>query len=237
MSTETRRFARRPAGPARGSIAGEWTSPALGSVPLTGWSLWEEWESDPTAGAGSSPLTTKGDVYTYSTADARLAVGTDGWVLTADSAQATGIKWAAAGGISDGDKGDITVSASGATWTIDNDVVTYAKMQNVSATDRLLGRSSIGAGDVEEIACTAAGRAILDDADATAQRTTLGLVAIASSGSASDLSAGTVPTARLGSGTADGTTFLRGDQTWAAPTGGSGASQAQVAARLALGGF
>ena len=50
MSTETRRFARRPAGPARGSIAGEWTSPAVGSVPLTGWSLWEEWESDPTAG-------------------------------------------------------------------------------------------------------------------------------------------------------------------------------------------
>ena len=47
---------------------------------------------------GSSPLTTKGDLYTYSTVDARLGVGTNGQVLTADSTAATGIKWAAAAG-------------------------------------------------------------------------------------------------------------------------------------------
>jgi hypothetical protein len=53
--------------------------------------------------------------------------------------------------------------------------ITYPLIQNVSATDKVLGRSTAGAGVIEEIACTAAGRAILDDADAAAQRTTLGL--------------------------------------------------------------
>lgn len=74
--------------------------------------------------------------------------------------------------------GDVTGSGTGTfAATVAADAVTYAKMQNVSATDKLLGRSTAGAGDVEEIACTAAGRAILDDADAAAQRTTLGAMA------------------------------------------------------------
>lgn len=47
---------------------------------------------------GGSPLTTKGDLYTFSTVDARLPVGTDGQVLSADSAEPTGLKWVAAGG-------------------------------------------------------------------------------------------------------------------------------------------
>lgn len=54
-----------------------------------------------------------------------------------------------------------------------------------------------GAGTAAVTDFTAAGRALIDDADAAAQRTTLGLAPVAASGSASDLGTGTLPAARL----------------------------------------
>jgi len=99
-------------------------------------------------------------------------------------------------GVSDGDKTDITVSGSGATWTIDNDVVTYAKMQNVVNDDRFLGRISGANGDTEELTGT--------------QATTL--LDVFTSGLK-----GLAPAS--GGGT---TNFLRADGTWAAPPSGGG---------------
>lgn len=49
-----------------------------------------DWE---TPAAATSPLTTKGDIYTFSTVNARLPVGTNGQVLTSNSAAATGLFW------------------------------------------------------------------------------------------------------------------------------------------------
>ena len=110
-----------------------------------------------------------------------LAVRTDNGKIFLKKDNGSVAEVSGGGGVDDGDKGDITVSNSGDTWTIDNDAitqakiaddavgtdqiatssivtnrlnddaVTYAKIQNVSATDRVLGRDSSGAGVIEEI--------------------------------------------------------------------------------------
>lgn len=99
---------------------------------------------------------------------------------------------ASTGGVGDGDKGDISVTGGGGTWTIDAQAVSYSKLQNVTQ-NRILGRISSGSGQVEE----------LTGAQVTPLLSTF-----------SDSTAGLVPAS--GGGT---TTYLRADHTFAAPPG------------------
>ncbi len=118
------------------------------------------------------------------------------------------------GGIGDGDKGDITVSAGGTVWTVDPGAITLAKLASVS-TDIFLGRDTAGTGAPEALTAAQA-RGILNVADGAtanaadaalrdrathtgsqAAATITGLAAVATSGSASDLGAGTLPAARF----------------------------------------
>jgi hypothetical protein len=95
----------------------------------------------PTGPAGASAttvVTTKGDLLGFSTTAARLGVGSNGTVLTADSAEATGLKWAApaAGGMTLLS----TTTLSGSSTTISSISQDYQNLQivisgvNLSAT-------------------------------------------------------------------------------------------------------
>jgi len=156
-----------------------------------------------TTGGGGGGAPDNAD-YLVKTANAGLSaerVVTDSTSITAN--------WSTAGQVAfqrAALTGDVTATANSNATTIANAAVSYAKIQNVSATDKVLGRSTAGAGSIEEITCTAAGRALLDDADASAQRTTLGLGTLATqSGTFSGTSSGT--------NTGDQTITLTGDVT------------------------
>jgi hypothetical protein len=140
--------------------------------------------------------------------------------------------------------------ADGAVVTVDiaDGAVTLGKMANM-ATASVLGRNTAGTGAPEVL--SAATTRTLIGAD-NASNLTTGTVPDArfpatlpaASGvnltalNASNLGSGTVPTARLASGTANSTTYLRGDQTWATVTAGISAQNCSYTGTLVeTGGF
>ena len=155
-----------------------------------------------TLGAGGAPT---GATYVTQSADATLTAEqslgllTTGLTLNTVTA-GTGVL-SAYGGASCTNQFPRSLNASGAavcasvaTGDVTDNAITYAKLQDVTATSRFLGRITAGAGDAEELTGT--------------QATTL-------------LDAVTSALKGLAPASGGGTTnFLRADATWAAPPGG-----------------
>jgi hypothetical protein len=138
------------------------------------------------------------------------------------------------GGITDGDKGDITVSSSGATFTIDNDAVTYAKIQNVSATNRILGRDSSGAGNIEEITPANLRTMINVEDGATADQSASDILSLLSDQNIATTGSLTIGTDIIHSGDTDTKISFTTDQITAATAGTTRLTVSDSAIQLSL---
>lgn len=82
-------------------------------------------------GGDTSPLTTKGDLYTFDTDNQRLGVGADGSILLADSTQATGLKWDSTA------KHVYNASLLSANWILDANDIYYQDVPHNLNTDNI----------------------------------------------------------------------------------------------------
>lgn len=129
--------------------------------------------------------------------------------------------WVAGGGVTDGDKGDITVSGGGTVWNIDAGTI---------------GLTELSATGTPSVSTYLRGDNTWATPSATVADGDKGDITVSGGGTVWNIDAGVVGITELSAtGTPDATTFLRGDNTWAAASG-SGLTHPQVMARAQFAG-
>jgi len=181
-------------------------------------------------GSGSSPLTTKGDIYVYAGADARLPVaGTAGYILSVDSGEASGLKWIEADTSSivveqtftatDSQTNFTCTSTPAAAWVwvagLAQDPLTWS----ISGDDIVLSTGAT-TGDIVRIYYLTGGTAIIDAAITanTAKVTNATHTGDVTGDVSLTIADNKVGTTQLSAtGTPSSTTYLRGDNAWTEP--------------------
>lgn len=153
-----------------------WLLPTWNTAAFAGrWGRWQIVADSGEGGGESSPLTTKGDLHTYDTADARLPVGADNEVLIADSGEPTGLRWGSAPGgsysppIPESDVAGLVSDLTDLASDIASEASARASADSAEAVTRAADDASEAAARAAADTSEAAARAAADTAETAAR--------------------------------------------------------------------